>query len=79
MTRIASDMEIRQKGLKILFKSLGEVDAIRFLSQITSEKRNYLKLQDKLFEDMSVEDIYRKAKEYSGKKQFVKMQRKTKC
>ena len=50
MARIVSDMEIRQKGLKILFKSLGEVDAIRFLSQITFEKRNYLKLQDKLFE-----------------------------
>lgn len=79
MARIVSDMEIRQKGLKILFKSLGEVDAIRFLSQITYEKRNYLKLQDKLFEDMSVEDIYKKAKEYSGKKQFMKMQRKTKC
>lgn len=79
MTRIVSDMEIRQKGLKILFKSLGEVDAIRFLSQITYEKRNYLNLQDKLFEGMSVEDIYKKAKEYSGKKQFMKMQRKTKC
>jgi hypothetical protein len=73
------NMKIFQKGIKILFKSLGEVDAIRFLSQITSEKRNYLKLQDKLFEDMSVEDIYKKAKEYSGKKQFMKMQRKTKC
>ena len=79
MARIVSDMEIRQKGLKILFKSLGEVDAIRFLSQITFEKRNYLKLQDKLFEGMSVEDIYKKAKEYAGKKQFMKIQRKTKC
>jgi hypothetical protein len=70
MTRIASDIEIRQKGLKILFKSLGEVDAIRFLSQIAYEKRDYLKLQNELFKGMSVEDIYRKAKEYSEKKKI---------
>jgi len=68
MAEMASDMEIREKGLRILFKNLGEADAIRFLSQITFEKRDYLKLQDKLFEGMSVEDIYRKAKEYSEKK-----------
>ena len=54
MAEMASDMEIREKGLRILFKNLGEADAIRFLSQITFEKRDYLKLQDKLFEGMSV-------------------------
>lgn len=68
MTGTASDTKIREKGLKILFKNLGEVDAIRFLSQITYEKRDYLKLQDKLFKGMSVENIYRKAQEYSEKK-----------
>jgi uncharacterized protein with HEPN domain len=66
--KMASDMEIREKGLRILFKNLGEADAIRFLSQITFEKRDYLKLQDELFEGMSVEDIYKKAKEYAEKK-----------
>lgn len=70
MTRMSSDIEIRQKGLKILFKNLGEVDAIRFLSQITYEKRDYLKLQEELFEGMSVDDIYRKAKKYSERKKI---------
>lgn len=68
MAETASDIEIREKGLSVLFKNLGEVDAMRFLSQITYEKRDYLKLQDELFKGMSVEDIYRKAKEYSEKK-----------
>lgn len=68
MAQIASDMEIRKKGLSILFKNLGEVDAMRFLSQITYEKRDYLKLQDDLFKGMSVEDIYKKAKKHSEKK-----------
>jgi len=64
MTKLKSDDEIREKGLKILFKELGEVDAIRFLSQIKYEKRNYLKLQDRLFNGMSVEEIYNRAVEY---------------
>lgn len=67
MAQMVSDMEIRKKGLSVLFKNLGEVDAMRFLSQITYEKRDYLKLQDALFEGMSVEDIYKKAKDYSEK------------
>lgn len=65
---MVSDLEIRQKGLNILFKSLGEVDAMRFLSQITYEKRDYLKLQDEMFEGMSVDEIYKKTKEYSENK-----------
>lgn len=69
MSKMVSDLEVRQKGLNILFKSLGEVDAIRFLSQITYEKRDYLKLQDELFEGMGIEEIYKKAKKYSEKKQ----------
>ncbi|HED01016.1 MAG TPA: hypothetical protein ENN18_11680 [Proteobacteria bacterium] len=69
MAEMASDFEIRKKGLSILFKNLGEVDAIRFLSQITYEKRDYLKLQEELFEGMRAEDIYKKAKEYFEKKE----------
>ena len=72
MRELASDLEVREKGLRVLFKNLGEVDAIRFLSQITYEKRDYLKIQGKLFEGMNVEEIYKKAKAYSEKKQKAK-------
>ncbi|MBI5049244.1 MAG: hypothetical protein HZB54_09940 [Deltaproteobacteria bacterium] len=68
MAQMTSDMEIRKKGLSLLFKNLGEVDAMRFLSQITYEKRDYLKLQDDIFKGMSVEDIYKKAKKHAEKK-----------
>jgi hypothetical protein len=68
MTEMASDLEIRKKGLSILFKTLGEVDAMRFLSQIAYEKRDYLKLQEELFEGMPVEEIYKRAKEHFEKK-----------
>lgn len=68
MQKIASDTEIKRKGLNILFKELGEADALRFLSQIFYEKRDYLKFQDKLFKGMPVEEIYKKAQDFIKKK-----------
>lgn len=76
MQKITSDIEIKRKGLTLLFRELGEVEAIRFLSEISYERRNYLKLQEKLFKGMTVEDIYRKAQEYFKKKR-VSSKRKT--
>ena len=40
--RTRSDIEVKNKGLNVLFKELGEVDAIRFLSQIRYEKKGNL-------------------------------------
>lgn len=71
MQKMVSDAEIKRKGLNLLFNGLGEADAIRFLSQISYEKRDYLKLQEELFKGMSVEDIYKKAQEYFKKKKSM--------
>lgn len=72
MQKIASDTDIKRKGFNVLFKELGEADAIRFLSQISYEKRDYLKVQKRLFEGMTVEDIYKKAQEYFKKKKILR-------
>lgn len=63
-----SDLEIKRKGFRILFKELGEVATIRFVSQIILEKRDYLQLQEMLFKDMTIDDIYEKAKAYQEQK-----------
>lgn len=68
MQKIASDREIKQKGFKALFRALGEADALRFLSQISTEKRDYLRLQENLFAGMTVDDIFKKAQEYEKRK-----------
>ena len=70
--RTRSDMEVKNKGLNALFKELGEVDAIRFLSQIRYEKKDYLAIQEKLFKNMSVDEIFEKAKSYSERKNLDK-------
>ena len=63
-----SDIEVKKKGLNALFKELGEADAIRFLSQIRYEKKDYIAIQEKLFKNMSVDEIFKKAKSYSERK-----------
>ncbi len=70
--RTRSDMEVKNKGLNALFKELGEADAIRFLSQIRYEKKDYLTIQNKLFKNMSVEKKKKKAKSYSESKNLDK-------
>ena len=60
-----SDLEVKKKGLQVLFKELGESDIIRFLSQISYEKRDYLIMQEKLFKGMGVDEIFEKARKYS--------------
>lgn len=61
MTRLASDAVIREKGLKVLYKYMGETDAVRFLSQISTEKKDYFKVQHKLFQGMTVDELYDRA------------------
>ena len=76
MTRLASDAAIREKGLKVLYKHLGETDAVRFLSQVSTEKKDYLKIQKSMFKGLSVDELYERAAahcaedvaEYKGKR-----------
>jgi hypothetical protein len=63
-----SDGQLRHKGLKILFHELGEVDTVRFLSQIRHEQRNYRSLQETLCQEITLDEIYENAKTYSQKK-----------
>ena len=41
MIKLTSDAELRRKAFHILLKELGEVDTVRFLSQIIHEKQDY--------------------------------------
>lgn len=56
-----TDTEIRLKGLKILAKYLGDVEAERFVALIQREPFDYTKWRQGLDEDLSIEDISKKA------------------
>ena len=62
-----TDTEIRIKGLKALTESLGDVEAERFISLIQREPFDYTKWRQGLDEELSIEEISKRAMAVSNK------------
>jgi hypothetical protein len=60
--KIDSDKDIIVKGSKALIKELGYSGFIRFIRQIEHDGEDYLKIQDEIFKDMSLKQIFEDAK-----------------
>ena len=56
-----TDTEIRLKGLQVLTKYIGDVEAERFIALIQREPFDYTKWRQGLDEDLSIEEISKKA------------------
>ena len=56
-----TDTEIKVKGLKVLYETLGDIEAERFISLIQREHFDYTKWRQDLYEDLTVEEISGKA------------------
>ncbi|MBW6475420.1 MAG: hypothetical protein K0B14_20000 [Anaerolineaceae bacterium] len=56
-----TDTEIKSKGLQILTKHLGNIEAEKFIALIQREPFDYTKWRQGLDEDLSIEEISRKA------------------
>ncbi|GHT89373.1 hypothetical protein FACS1894137_18480 [Spirochaetia bacterium] len=59
-----TDTLIKNEGMEILSKYLGLVEAERFIMLIQREPFDYTKWQENLFEDMTIEELAKKADEY---------------
>lgn len=60
-----TDREIIEKGSKALIKELGYSGFLRFIRHSEGiSKEDYLKLEDEIFNEMSLDKIYDKAKEH---------------
>ena len=55
---------LREKAIKILIDNIGIIDTERFVSIISREPQNYTESRDKIFEGMSLDEIYNEAKEF---------------
>lgn len=64
-----TDTEIRIKGLDILSRNLGRVEAERFISLINREPFDYTEWQKDLFLDISVRDLSKAAMEHKKKQE----------
>ncbi len=56
-----TDTEIKVKGAQVLTQYLGNVEAERFIALIQREPFDYTKWRQGLDEDLSIEEISRKA------------------
>ncbi|MBI5309254.1 MAG: hypothetical protein HZB37_13225 [Planctomycetes bacterium] len=56
-----TDTEIRLKGLQVLTKYIGDVEAERFIALIQREPFDYTKWRQGLDEDLSIEKKKKKA------------------
>ncbi len=56
-----TDTEIKMKGLHILAEYLGDIEAERFIALIQREPFDYTKWRQDLDEDLSIEEISKKA------------------
>jgi len=56
-----TNTEIRLKGLQILSEYLGDVEAERFIALIQREPFDYTKWRQDMDEDLSIEEISKKA------------------
>ncbi len=59
-----TDSEIKRKGIELLIKGLGEVEAERFITLIIREPFDYTEWQENLWKEVSVEELSKKAMEY---------------
>ena len=60
-----SDITIKHEGFIALKEKLGSVDMERFIVLINREKTNYTKWRKELFEEMSIEELAKKADNFS--------------
>ena len=56
-----TDTELRLKGIRVLAKSLGDVEAERFIALIQREPFDYTQWRQDRWEDLSIDEISRKA------------------
>lgn len=56
--------ELRREAILILNKKLGAFNTYRFLAQVSQSRDDYLKLQERLFNDQNVDELYQAAKRH---------------
>ncbi|MBN1235851.1 MAG: hypothetical protein JW999_07375 [Methanotrichaceae archaeon] len=67
MTERAKAMDeakLRVLGIDALNKALGPAEALRFLALFHREPTDYVEVSKKLYENQSVEEIFKRAKEH---------------
>ena len=65
-----TDAEIRQSGMDCLVKTLGIIDAERFISNLLRERFDYTEWRKKYFADVDLETFLNEAADFDKKNPF---------
>ncbi|MGM3308167.1 hypothetical protein ACSQ6I_19680 [Anabaena sp. WFMT] len=57
------DTEIKIKGIKALYKSLGSAAAMSFLTLLHKTPTDYVEISKIIYQDQSIEEIFTRAKQ----------------
>jgi len=68
-----TDTVLRNEGIKVLTHNLGRVEAEKFISLIIREPFDYTEWQKDLFDDMSVEELSKKAMNFVKSKKRISL------
>ena len=63
-TKAMGEAELRVAGIDALNKALGPAEVLRFLALFRSEPTDYVEVSRRLYENQSVEEIFKRAKEH---------------
>lgn len=63
-----NEIILQQSAMKCLIEHFGNVDAEKFISLIIKEPFDYTKWQETLYEDMTVDELSKKAMDYKQSK-----------
>ena len=72
-----SETEIRIKGMKVLTRGMGKVEAERFISLLLREPFDYTKWQRELFDEITVKELSAKAMEHRHSYKSQKRKKKS--
>jgi len=56
-----TDTEVKRRGVQVLARYLGDIEAERFVALIQREPFDYTKWRQSIDEDLSIEDLSRQA------------------
>ena len=63
-----TDNEIVEKGSRALIKELGYSGFLRYISHIENSDEDYMKLQESIYKDMPLDELFENASEEWSKK-----------
>ena len=59
-----TEVAVREAGFEALIRSLGYADAVRFVTQLSEGRGDYLEWQEQVFGDAKADEIYEQAEKH---------------